>query len=85
MDLEAIGWQVRGLDAVEPSADRIVERIVSRVRPGGVVQMHDGATSLALRDRTATLDAQPRIIDGIRAAGLEFVRLDALLGVRPYR
>jgi peptidoglycan-N-acetylglucosamine deacetylase len=85
MGLLAIGWQVRGLDAVEPDANEIVRRIVSNVKPGGVVQMHDGTTAIGLQSREATLQALPTVIDGIRASGLEFVRLDALLRVEPYR
>jgi peptidoglycan/xylan/chitin deacetylase (PgdA/CDA1 family) len=83
MGLLAIGWQVRGLDTVEPDSKKIVRRIVSNVKPGGVIQMHDGG--LARRNRKATLDALPDVIDQIRAAGLEFARLDVLLQVEPYR
>jgi peptidoglycan-N-acetylglucosamine deacetylase len=83
MGLLAIGWQVRGLDTVEPDSNKIVRRIVSNVKPGGVIQMHDGG--LARKNRKATLDALPDVIDQIRAAGLEFARLDVLLQVKPYR
>jgi peptidoglycan/xylan/chitin deacetylase (PgdA/CDA1 family) len=85
MGLLAIGWQVRGLDAIERDSAKIVRRIVAGVKPGGVVQMHDGSASFGLKDRSPTIAALPRIIDGIRASGLEFVRLDDLLQVPPYR
>ncbi len=85
MGLSAIGWQVRGFDSVETDVDKIVRRIASRVRPGGVVQMHDGSSAQGSKDRQATLDALPRIIDEIRGAGLTFVPLDTLLGVEAYR
>jgi peptidoglycan/xylan/chitin deacetylase (PgdA/CDA1 family) len=85
LGLLAIGWQVRGFDAVEPNPRRIAQRIVSRIRPGGVVQMHDGATEFARESRRATLEALPVIIDRVRAAGLQFVRLDALLRIDAYR
>lgn len=85
MGFVAVGWQVRGLDAIEHDGAKIVHRIVSGVRPGGVVQMHDAVALFGIKSRRATLDALPAVIDGIRAAGLEFVRLDALLSVEPYR
>jgi peptidoglycan/xylan/chitin deacetylase (PgdA/CDA1 family) len=84
MGFSAIGWQVRGFDSVEPDADKIVRRIVSRVRPGGIVQMHDGSSAFGPKGRKATLDALPRVIDAIRAAGLTFVPLDSLLGRAAY-
>jgi peptidoglycan/xylan/chitin deacetylase (PgdA/CDA1 family) len=83
--MTAVGWQVRGFDAVGTDARAIEARIVAGALPGGVVLMHDGSGLNGTADRTPTLEALPRIIDALRARGLELVRLDALLGVEAYR
>ncbi len=81
----AIGWQVRGRDAVSQNVDAIVHRIVASAKPGGVILLHDGAQVGGSADRSATLAALPVIIDRLRATGLRFVRLDELLEVEAYR
>jgi peptidoglycan/xylan/chitin deacetylase (PgdA/CDA1 family) len=43
LGMTAIGWQVRGFDAVDGNAARIATRIVDGARPGGVIALHDGA------------------------------------------
>jgi peptidoglycan-N-acetylglucosamine deacetylase len=83
-DMVAIGWQVRGFDAVNGDAARIAQRIVERVRDGGVILLHDGACLQGTADRSATLEALPVIIDGLRARGFTLVRLDELLGMDAY-
>jgi peptidoglycan/xylan/chitin deacetylase (PgdA/CDA1 family) len=83
--LTAVGWQVRGLDAIERDPEAIFQRIVRGAKPGGVIAMHDGGGLLGTKSRQPTLDALPRVIDALRASGLEFARLDALLDVEPYR
>jgi peptidoglycan/xylan/chitin deacetylase (PgdA/CDA1 family) len=83
--MTAIGWQVRGLDALPQSAPEIVERVVRGARPGSVILLHDGSGLGGTRNREPTLEALPRLIDALRADGLSFVRLDTLLGVRAYR
>jgi peptidoglycan/xylan/chitin deacetylase (PgdA/CDA1 family) len=80
----AVGWQVRGFDAVSNSAAKIAERIVDGAKPGGIILLHDGAGLQGTDDRSATVDALPVIIDGLRARGFEIVRLDQLLQVEPY-
>jgi peptidoglycan/xylan/chitin deacetylase (PgdA/CDA1 family) len=80
----AIGWQVRGFDAVVSDAARIAQRIVDKAAPGGVILLHDGAGLQGSEDRQATLEALPVVIDGLRARGLEIVRVDALLRVDAY-
>lgn len=80
----AIGWQVRGFDAVVNDAARIAKRIVDKAKPGGVILLHDGAGLQGSADRAATLAALPVVIDGLRARGLEIVRLDELLQVEAY-
>ena len=84
-DMIAVGWQVRAFDAVRGNAAAIAQRIVDKAKPGGVILLHDGAGLQGTDDRSATVDALPVIIDGLRARGLEIVRLDKLLQLDPYR
>lgn len=79
-----IGWQVRGFDAVTTDAARITTRIVNGAKPGGVITLHDGAGLQGTDDRSATVEALPVIIDGLRARGFKFVRLDELLAIKGY-
>lgn len=81
----AIGWQVRGFDAVVNNAAKIAQRIVEKAKPGGVILLHDGSGLQGSNDRKATLEALPVVIDGLKARGLEIVPLPQLLGVEPYR
>jgi peptidoglycan/xylan/chitin deacetylase (PgdA/CDA1 family) len=83
--MPAIAWQVRGLDALRCDASQIITRIVSGVRPGGIVLLHDGAGLMGNDDRAPTIAALPELIERLRAAGFTFVRLDALLGISAYR
>ncbi|MHC4841018.1 MAG: polysaccharide deacetylase family protein [Planctomycetota bacterium] len=79
-----IGWQVRAFDGVSGNAKSIAMRILKKAKPGGVLLMHDGAGPQGKSDRSATLEALPLIIDGIRERGFSFVRLDELLEQKPY-
>ncbi|MBZ0136405.1 MAG: polysaccharide deacetylase family protein [Planctomycetes bacterium] len=83
-EMLAIGWQIRGFDAVSTNAARIAERIVDGAKPGGVILLHDGAGLQGGTDRGATVEALPVIIDGLRARGFNLVRLDELLQLEPY-
>ena len=59
------------------SAEEITQRVVSAVRPGAVVLLHDGGG-----DQSAMIEALPSIIDELRARGYEFVTLDEMPSVR---
>jgi peptidoglycan/xylan/chitin deacetylase (PgdA/CDA1 family) len=84
-EMLAVGWQVRGFDAVSGNAAKIAQRVVNGASPGGVILLHDGAGLQGTDDRSATVEALPVIIDGLRARGLEIVRLDELLKLEPYQ
>src|SRR5260370_36168958 len=58
-------------------ADVIVDRVLEQARANGgnIVLLHDGGG-----DRTQTVLALPRIIDGLRAEGFEIVSVANLLG-----
>jgi chitin deacetylase len=61
------------------SADRIVRNALLSLTPGGIVLMHDGGG-----DRSKTVQALPRIIEGARDRGFRFVALrDVRASTRP--
>ena len=76
--MTCVGWQVRGFDAVRCDADAIANRMVLKARAGGILLLHDGSGLQGTQDRGATLQALPVIIEGLRARGLKFKRLDEL-------
>jgi peptidoglycan-N-acetylglucosamine deacetylase len=59
-----------------PPTDTIVQRVLADAtdEKGNIILMHDGGG-----DRSHTVEALPRIIDGLRAKGYEFVSVSALL------
>lgn len=79
-----VGWQARGFDAIERRAEIIERRVLSAVRAGSVVLLHDGSGLNGTHDRSPTIEALPKIIDALRARGLSLVRLDELLDVDAY-
>lgn len=76
--MTCVGWQVRGFDAVRSNPSTIARRLVLKAKPGGILLFHDGSGLQGTRDRSATLEALPMIIDGLRARGIAFKRLDEL-------
>ena len=66
-----------------PTADEIADRVISHLPPcgsdtrfcGSIVLLHDGGGN-----RSQTVAALPKIIEGIRAKGLQIVPLYTLLG-----
>lgn len=66
-------WSVDPADwSPGSSAKEIAKRVLSAVRPGSIVILHDGGGN-----RSATLAALPKIIRGIRQRGLQLVALTA--------
>jgi peptidoglycan/xylan/chitin deacetylase (PgdA/CDA1 family) len=66
-DILAGDWKVQDVE-------KIRETVLSKVRPGSIIVLHDGGG-----DRTATVAAVPEIIDGLRAKGYSFVAVSELL------
>ncbi len=58
-----------------PTADEIVQRVLEQANSGTIVMFHDGGG-----DRSHTLAALPRVIDGLRAAGYKIVPVSELVG-----
>ena len=74
-----IGWDVAGGDWKNPRVDILVKRIVSRVKPGSIVLLHDALDTDAGADRGVLVKALPAIIDQLQAKGFRLVTVDELL------
>lgn len=64
--MRTILWAVDSHDWMGPTARALVRRVLDDARPGAIILLHDGGG-----DRSATVEALPAIIRGLRARGLE--------------
>jgi peptidoglycan-N-acetylglucosamine deacetylase len=83
--MEVVTWDTSAQDWSDHDGARVAQRILSDVRPGSIVLLHDGIDGNGGADRSVLLTALPLVLDGLAARGLQPVRLDELLAVAPYR
>ncbi len=67
---ELVLWSVDTIDWQNPTPQRIIQRVLSRVGPGDIVLMHP---------TQSTAEALTALIAGVRAKGLRLVTLNQLL------
>ena len=79
-----VGWDTSAADWATTDGSLVARRILSGVRPGSIIVLHDGLDGNLTADRSVLTVALPLILRGLRAKGLHAVRLDQLLGIRPY-
>jgi peptidoglycan-N-acetylglucosamine deacetylase len=77
-----IAWSLHSRDTRLRDPQRIAARVLSRIRPGDIVLMHDGH-DLPGRHRPACGQAVALILAGLRGKGLECVTVSELLGLVP--
>lgn len=71
LNMHCIQWDVDSLDWKDPTPDDMVKRIKSKIKPGSIILMHNGAKN--------TPEALPRIIDEIKAEGYQIVPISELI------
>jgi len=74
-----VTWDVSAGDFATHDAGLVARRVLDRVRPGAIIDLHDGIDGDLTADRSVLTRALPMIVDGLRARGLRPVRLDVLL------
>jgi peptidoglycan-N-acetylglucosamine deacetylase len=82
--MKMVTWDDSTSDWTTTDGNRVARRILAKVKPGSIIDLHDGLDGRVNVDRTVLVRALPLILDGLRARGLHPVRLDVLLGDRPY-
>jgi chitin deacetylase len=69
-----IRWTVvSGDDVRGTTPDKMIKNVLSQVKPGAVVLLHDGG------GKRPTVEALPKIIEGLRKMGYRFVTVPELL------
>lgn len=68
----------------EEDSKTITNNILNKIRPGAIIDLHDGRAFLENYPRQNLIDALPAIIDGARQKGYEFVTVDKILNQEPY-
>ncbi|HEX5622880.1 MAG TPA: polysaccharide deacetylase family protein [Sulfuricurvum sp.] len=69
-------WSLDSLDWTLKDPDAVIQNVTSNVRNGDIILMHRNPTSVA---------SLPKILETLRSQGYTIQRLDALLGIEPYR
>ena len=71
-----IGWNVRSMDTVINDEAKLLNKVLSKVKPGAVLLFHDTSA--------ATIAMLPAFINEVKARGYKLVRLDKMLNLQPY-
>jgi len=74
LGLTVVGWTAGGLDTMTTDPQRIVRRIVRRLKSGAIILLHDGGIP-----REQLLATVKLLLDTLGSRGYEVVRLDRLL------
>jgi len=82
-----IGWDVATNDWLlpQPPGEELAAKIISEVKPGSIVLMHDGIGVYRDASRPETIKAVKLLVPRLQAAGFEFVTIPEMLGVPAYR
>jgi peptidoglycan/xylan/chitin deacetylase (PgdA/CDA1 family) len=78
------GWDVSAGDWNQLTPQTIADRVLKKVKPGSIIDLHDGLDGKVEADRTNLVQAMPLILDGLAAKHLTPVTLDVLLGKPGY-
>ena len=77
LEYKVIGWSIRSLDTMEKPDEKIIKRVVSRFKPGGLVLFHDTHPGIA--------NILKEVIEKAREEGYTFIRPDELLNLEAYK
>lgn len=71
-----VGWSMRSMDTVIKDEEKLLNKVISKIKPGAVFLFHDTSST--------TVAVLPAIIKHIRANGYEIIRLDKMLNLQAY-
>jgi peptidoglycan/xylan/chitin deacetylase (PgdA/CDA1 family) len=79
-NMVTVTWDVSASDWSSHDGAAVAQKVLDQVRRGSIILLHDGIDGTVTADRSVLIEALPIILDGLKARGLQPVRLDDLLG-----
>jgi peptidoglycan/xylan/chitin deacetylase (PgdA/CDA1 family) len=71
-----VGWSMRSMDTVIKDEEKLLNKVISKIKPGAVFLFHDTSNT--------TIAMMPALIKHIQANGYEIIRLDKMLNLQAY-
>ncbi len=72
----SVGWSIRSYDTVIKNPQRLLNKILSALKPGAILLLHDTSET--------TLAILPELLKAVRRKGFQIVRLDKMVNLKPY-
>ena len=71
-----VGWSVRSLDTIAKDPQKLLKKVVAKIKPGAVFLFHDTSDAM--------LAMLPEFIKHVKSSGYEIIRLDKMLNLQAY-
>jgi peptidoglycan/xylan/chitin deacetylase (PgdA/CDA1 family) len=71
-----VGWSVRSFDTVIKDENRLLNKLIKKLKPGAIFLFHDTSKT--------TLAILPAFLNHVKSSGYEIIRLDKMLNLQPY-
>ncbi len=72
----SIGWSIRTYDTVIRDEERLLNKILTALKPGAILLLHDTIET--------TVQVLPRLLKAIHDKGYRVIRLDKMINLNPY-
>ena len=79
LGLEPVMWNVTGYDWNAPSAEVIERKVVSQIRGGDIILLHDGGHKQMGADRSQPVLATDRLLSRYKAEEYEFLTIPGMM------
>jgi peptidoglycan/xylan/chitin deacetylase (PgdA/CDA1 family) len=84
-DMRMAMWDVSTKDKRIEDPHKLADSILNKVKPGSIIDLHDGIDGQIDADRSVVVKALPLILAGLKERHLLPVRLDRLVGGGAYQ
>ena len=75
LGLQLVSWSVRGFDTRVRNAEQVKSKLLTGLRPGAIVLLHDGNVARTPAGQPVILEVLPALLDAAAASKLQFVTL----------